>query len=342
MDYSRQLILPQLGSSGQQKLLDSRVLVVGAGGLGCAVLPYLAAAGIGTIGLIDGDLIAASNLHRQLLYTERQIGLSKALEAEKYLKAHFPETDVQVFDQFLNQANAQLILQQFDLVIDATDEISARYLLNDTCELLGIPWVYGSIHQFQGQISVFNYHGGPNYRDLFPTPDPAAVSCSDAGVIGTTVGLIGMLQVNEVLKIQAGFGKVLSGKILIYDLLACSQQIFDFEKKPKKRDLSERKSFPLLSFQEAVRSERMIMDVREIGEVPQISMDNYLQVPLSRLSEMAKSLDRQQKIGIFCQSGKRSQQAADLLHSMGFAQIQLIKGGANEFLAYLNYEKDIS
>jgi adenylyltransferase/sulfurtransferase len=342
MDYSRQLILPQLGPSGQQKLQDSRVLVVGAGGLGCAVLPYLAAAGIGTIGIIDGDLIAASNLHRQLLYTEKQIGLSKALEAEKYLNAHFPEAKFRVFNQFLDKANARQILEHFDLVIDATDEISARYLLNDTCEQLGIPWVYGSIHQFQGQVSVFNYREGPNYRDLFPTPDPTAISCSDAGVIGTTVGLIGMLQLNEVLKIQAGFGKVLSGKILIYDLLSCSQQVFEFEKKPRKSTQVEQIVFPLLSIVEAIRPERVLMDVREIGEIPQIATNNYLQVPLSKLSEMAQSLDRDQEIGIFCQSGKRSQQAAELLHSFGFAQIRLIKGGANELLAYLNYEKNIS
>jgi adenylyltransferase/sulfurtransferase len=338
MDFSRQIILPQLGVSGQKKLKESKILVVGAGGLGCAVLPYLAAAGVGTLGIIDGDRVAASNLHRQLLYSENQIGLLKSLEAKKYLNAHFPEVVVSAFDCFLEASNARNQLQNFDLIIDATDEISARYLLNDFCQELGIPWVYGSIHQFQGQVSVFNFENGPNYKDLFPVADTDAISCSDAGVLGTTVGMIGMLQANEAIKIVGGFGKVLSGKVLIYDLLSCSQQIFEFENRAENTSRLEQIHFPFISIEEVIQSKRTVLDVREKDEKPEIIKENFLQTPLSILAEKVKLFDRAEEICIFCQTGKRSQTAAEILNQLGFTQIRLIKGGAKEILEQLSHE----
>ncbi len=342
MDFSRQIILPQLGESGQEKLRKARVLLVGAGGLGSAILPYLAAAGVGTLGIMDGDLIAASNLHRQLLYSENQVGLLKVKEAKKYLETHFPELKVQIFEKFLDSQNAKSTLENFDLIIDATDEIQARYILNDVCEAIDIPWVYGSVHQFQGQVSVFNYKNGPNYRDLFPSPDPDAVSCSDAGVIGTTVGLIGMLQANEAIKILAGFGTVLSGKILIYDLLSSRQEIYDFEKTPEREEQTEQISFTWISIPEAIQSQILLLDVREENEKPYLSGENYLQIPLSIFAQKTDELDPEKQIGIFCQTGKRSQRAAHLLHQRGFTQIRLLKGGAKELSEQLKHEKDIS
>jgi len=340
MDFSRQIILPQLGVSGQKKLKDSKILVVGAGGLGCAILPYLAAVGVGTIGIMDGDRIAASNLHRQLLYSESQIGLSKSQEAKKYLKAQFPEVSFRVFDCFLEPSNARDHLQNFDLIIDATDEISARHLLNDLSQELDIPWVYGSVHQFQGQVSVFNFENGPNYKDLFPVADTDAISCSDAGVLGTTVGMIGMLQANEAIKIVAGFGKVLSGKVLIYDLLSCTQQIFEFEKRPENNSRSEQIAFPLITIEEVFQAKLKVIDVRERDEKPEVLKENIFQIPLSTLAEKVELFDRGEEICIFCQTGKRSQTAAEILNQLGFTQIRLIKGGAKEIIGQLSNEID--
>ena len=330
--FQRQIVLPGIGTTGQQKLKSSRVLVVGAGGLGCAVLPYLAAAGIGKIGIIDGDKIEESNLHRQVLYSDKQLGLFKAKEAANYIIRNNPGVEVLVFQEFLTLKNASDIFSDFDLIIDATDNLFIRYVIDDTCIACGKAFVYGSIHQFQGQVSVFNFEGGPTYRDIFPEENKYAPNCTEAGVLGTTVGLIGMLQANEAMKILLGIGEVLSGKLLIYNLLSNTQQVFEFGNVPKPKKTHVSGSFEMISAEEALLGEAVLLDVREQGEMPQVILENVQQVPLSILEKESGSLDKSAEFRIFCQSGVRSRKAADLLSQKGFKKLKLIRGGAKDLL----------
>ena len=336
--YIRQITLPQVGLSGQQKLMESSVLVIGAGGLGCAILPYLAAAGIGKIGIIDGDRIEESNLHRQVLYGAEQIGGLKAKEAADSILKNNPDVEILVFDEFLTQKNAKQIFSDFDLILDATDNLFIRYVINDTCVSLNKPFVYGSIHQFQGQVSVFNYQGGPSYRDIFPEENQSAPNCAEAGVLGTTVGLIGMLQANEALKIILEIGEVLSGKLLIYDLLSNSQQVFEFGKVPERKKPEIQIPFEMISPEEVIQSGGLLLDVRELGEMPAVHLENVKQLPLSILEVESVNLDKEQEIKIFCQSGVRSRKAAQLLSEKGFQNLKLIRGGAKDLLQFVETE----
>jgi adenylyltransferase/sulfurtransferase len=330
--YIRQITLPQVGDSGQQKLRSSSVLVVGAGGLGCAVLPYLAAAGIGKIGIIDGDKIEESNLHRQVLYTPDQMGYFKAKEAANAISKNNPAVEVSIFEEYLTGKNAEEIFRNYDLIIDATDNLFIRYVIDDACLECGKPFVYGSIHQFQGQVSVFNYQNGPTYRDIFPEENQSVPNCAEAGVLGTTVGLIGMLQANEAMKILLEIGEVLSGKLLIYDLLSNSQQVFEFDKAPERKKPDISFSFDTILVQEKDLGTSILLDVREIGEMPEVKFRNLLQVPLSILELESDKLDTEKEFWIFCQSGVRSRKAAELLFKKGFRNLKLIQGGVKDVL----------
>ncbi|MEC8884320.1 MAG: HesA/MoeB/ThiF family protein, partial [Bacteroidota bacterium] len=198
--YQRQIILPQVGEQGQQKIAEARVLVIGAGGLGCALLPYLAAAGVGHLGIIDGDRIEESNLHRQILYTPERLGAFKVEQAKQVLQKQQPHCTITSYTEYLSGTNALELFDQYNIIVDATDRIDVRYLINDAAVLTSKPVVYGSIHRFEGQVSVFNYNDGPTYRCLFPKAVEVP-SCAEAGVLGTSVGIIGMLQAAEVMKI---------------------------------------------------------------------------------------------------------------------------------------------
>lgn len=338
MDYSRQTILPQWGEAAQQKLRDAKILVVGAGGLGAAILPYLAAAGVGKLGIIDGDRIEASNLPRQVIYSESQIGSLKADVASAYLQSHYADLSLESYSSFLNETNAAEIIQNFQLIIDATDDIPTRYLIDEVCCAAGIPWVYGSIHQFEGQVSVFNFNNGPCYRDLFPTQSRSAITCSEAGVLGPTVGLIGMLQANEALKIIGGIGTSLSGKLLIYNLLSNSQDVFEIGKNVYSSDIAHKFRPSLISVEDALLSQSILLDVRSVGELPEVNHERNIQIPLADLADCWQNLDLDQELAIFCQSGSRSAQAAALLNGLGFRKIKLIKGGARELVEKLTYE----
>jgi adenylyltransferase/sulfurtransferase len=228
--YSRQIILPEIGLIGQEKIAAAKVLVVGAGGLGCPVLQYLAAAGVGTIGIADGDVVSASNLNRQVLYTNEDIGKAKVECAKARLKAQNPEVEIADYNTFLSEKNAREIIAQYDIVVDGTDQIPVRYLLNDVCVELGKPMVYGAIHKFEGQVSVFNFNGGPSYRDLFPEqPATGSIpSCAENGVLGILPGMVGIAQATEVLKIIAGFGGVLSGKLWVFNAKTMQSEIIEF------------------------------------------------------------------------------------------------------------------
>lgn len=341
MDYSRQTILPQWGEAAQHKLRNSKILVVGAGGLGSAILPYLAAAGVGQLGIIDGDRIEASNLPRQVIYSESQIGSLKAEVASRYLQNRYPELKLLTYTSFLNDTNASEIICNFDLLIDATDDIPTRHLIDEVCFAVGIPWIYGSIHQFEGQVSVFNYNNGPTYRDLFPTQSRSVINCSEAGVLGPTVGLIGMLQANEALKIIGGFGTNLSGKLLIYNLLSNSQDLFEIGKRHFTAPKEDTFRPGLISVEDALQSRAILLDVRSSGELPEVSCSQTVQIPLPELADRWQNLDLDQELVIFCQSGARSVQAAELLNGLGFRKIKLIKGGAKELAEKLTDEIEL-
>ncbi|MDY3268455.1 MAG: HesA/MoeB/ThiF family protein [Phocaeicola sp.] len=217
--YNRQMILPEIGEEGQNKLSKAKVLIVGVGGLGSPIALYLAGAGVGCIGLIDDDVVSVSNLQRQVLYTEEEVGLPKASQAKKRLEALNRDIKVEAYNMRLTDGNADDIISGYDIVVDGCDNFQTRYLINDTCRKLGKVYVYGAIRAFDGQVSVFNYNGGPDYRALFSDEEEMKLMpAPPKGVIGATPGLIGCVEAGEVLKIIVGYGEVLSGKLWYIDL----------------------------------------------------------------------------------------------------------------------------
>ena len=218
--YNKQMMLPEIGETGQKKLKNAKVLMIGAGGLGCPILQYLATAGVGTIGIVDFDKIELHNLHRQILYTEKHIGFSKVETAKNVLAELNPHIEIIAFDERLAQSNCETIFESFDLIIDGSDNFSTRYLVNDTCVKMNKPLIYGSILKFEGQVAVFNFNGSKNLRDLFPEPpNPEDVpNCSMNGVIGTLPGIIGTIMGNEALKLIMGI-PVLNNELLIFNTL---------------------------------------------------------------------------------------------------------------------------
>ncbi|MDR6760074.1 adenylyltransferase/sulfurtransferase [Flavobacterium sp. 2755] len=337
--YNRQMILPEIGEDGQYKLSKAKVLVIGAGGLGAAILPYLAAAGVGEIGIVDDDDIEISNLHRQVIYKSSAVGKSKVEEAKLMISELNPLVKVNAFAEKLSGKNAISLFERYDIIVDATDNISIKYLINDACLLTNKPMVYGSIFRFQGQVSVFNYQNGPTYRCLYPDENNNALNCEDAGVIGISVGIIGMFQANEVLKMILGIGEVLSGKILVYNILNNEQQKYDFDKSDFK-SISSRESFEEKYYKSEVEEvnfesildeinndEVLFLDVRNEEELPKINLKNQIQIPLPHLENEIEKLDKNQTIYIFCQSGIRSKVAAELLQKHQFRNIKSIAGG---------------
>ncbi|MDY0985968.1 HesA/MoeB/ThiF family protein [Flavobacterium sp. CFBP9031] len=339
--YNRQIILPEIGEDGQYKLLKAQVLVIGAGGLGASILPYLAGAGVGEIGIVDDDVIEISNLHRQVIYKSSAVGKGKAAEAKAMILELNPLIKVNVLAEKLSGKNAISLFEKYDIIVDATDNISIKYLINDACLVTNKPMVYGSIFRFQGQVSVFNYQNGPTYRCLYPDENNSALNCEDAGVIGVSVGIIGMFQANEVLKMILGVGEVLSGKILVYNVLKNEQQKYDFEKSSElemtKEDFEQKYNssenqveeikFELI-LDELENNKVLFLDVRNEDELPKINLKNGLQIPLVNLENEIKKLNSNQTIYVFCQSGIRSKMAAELLQKHQFKNIKSIAGGA--------------
>ncbi len=227
--YNRHLILPEIGEQGQQRLKNAKVLVIGAGGLGCPILQYLSAAGVGNIGIIDGDNVAVSNLQRQILYTVDDVGNPKALVAKKRLTALNPLINIQPFVEYLSKENAINIFEKYDIIVDASDNFPTRYLINDASILTHKPLVFGSISDFEGQVTVFNYKNGGSYRCLYPKP-PKIAKNKEQGVLGVLSGIIGCLQANEVIKIICGIGEVLTNRLLAYNILSMQQLILKYKK----------------------------------------------------------------------------------------------------------------
>ena len=338
--YNRQIILPEIGEQGQHKLSKAKVLVIGAGGLGAAVLPYLAAAGVGEIGIADDDVIEISNLHRQVIYKSSAVGKYKVDEAKLMISELNPSIKVNAIHEKLSAKNAIFLFEKYDIIVDATDNIEIKYLINDACYITNKPMVYGSIFRFQGQVSVFNYQNGPTYRCLFPDENTQSLNCEDAGVIGISVGIIGMLQANEVIKMILEIGEVLSGKVLVYNVLNNEQQKYDFQKnttvimdkeafeekyKEVENQVEEISASAILN--EIDNHEVLFLDVRNEDEVPKINFKNGIQIPLMNLENGFKKLDPNQTIYVYCQSGIRSKIAIELLQKKEFKNVKSIAGG---------------
>ncbi|WP_458627664.1 molybdopterin-synthase adenylyltransferase MoeB [Winogradskyella sp. PC D3.3] len=323
--YSRHLILDKIGEAGQLKLKQAKVLVIGAGGLGCPVLQYLTAAGVGTIGIIDYDVVDQSNLQRQILYTIDDIGLSKAETAAKRLSQLNPFVLFNTYNEKLTRENAIALFSNYDIIIDGSDNFSTRYLTNDAAVITNKPLVYGAIFKFEGQVSVFNYLGSGTYRCLYPAPPKpeASPNCSEIGVLGVLPGIIGSLQANEAIKIICGIGEVLVNKLLLFDALSLNQQILSFEKDEASKIIALEKDYNVfcgivltkeitLDELNKDKANYNLLDVRELSEREVYHIGGQ-HIPLGQLSKRFKEIDITLPVVVYCKSGKRSSAAVSYL-----------------------------
>jgi adenylyltransferase/sulfurtransferase len=356
--YSRHLIMPEVGMEGQQKLKAARVLCVGAGGLGSPLALYLAAAGVGTLGLVDFDVVDLTNLQRQIIHTTNDVGRPKLDSAAEKLAAINPFIQVRKFETKLSSANALDIIRQFDIVADGTDNFPTRYLVNDACVLTGKPNVYASIFRFEGQASVFAAERGPCYRCLYPEPPPPGLvpSCAEGGVLGILPGLLGVIQATEVIKLILGSGDPLVGRLLLVDALAMRFRELRLRKNPECpvcsanptiRELIDYQEFcgirgesqeaPVSSGVPEIRPEELkarldagddvfILDVREPHEYQICNLGGHL-IPLGELSARLNELNSSREIVAHCRSGVRSAKAVTLLRQAGFAKAKNLAGG---------------
>ncbi len=344
--YKRQTILPQIGTEGQMKFKQARVLVVGAGGLGCPVLQYLVAAGVGTLGVMDFDKVDRSNLQRQILYGEADLGKSKAECAAARLKSMNPHAHIHCHDQELTAGNALDILKAYDLIVDGSDNFRTRYLVNDASVILVKPVVFGSIFQFEGQISVFNYKGGPTYRCLYPESGDAG-SCMESGVLGVLPGTVGCLMATEVLKIISGSGEVLRGKLLVYDALKNSFNSFSFNAVAKNLELKSILPFqdecvleiPEISAEELrdkFKSQAAIqlIDIREEPEYASGTIADTF-IPMRTLLDNLNRIPRDIPVILHCQKGSRSRSAVKILQEQGYRNVWSLKKGIEGYLNIL-------
>jgi sulfur-carrier protein adenylyltransferase/sulfurtransferase len=353
--YQRQILLKEFGEEGQHKLFNSKVVVVGAGGLGCPALQYLVAAGIGTIGIVDDDKVAIHNLHRQVLYTTTDVGQLKAEAAARRLSLMNPDARIEIHSIRITNQNALTLLKPYDIVLDATDNFATRYLVNDACVLLKKPLIYGAISQYEGQVAIFNAGTAEqrtNYRDLFPKPPDAGsvLNCAEAGVLGVLPGMIGTMQATEVLKLVTGIGTPLINQLFTYIALNNQGYVFDITANeqassaiPKNEKEFEETDYEWLcnssgedvseidavEFDELIqKKDAVVIDVREENEWPEVTEFYHLKMPLSTLLSNTPVIQNDTII-LFCQSGKRSKEAAKIL-SVNFGsakKIYSLKGG---------------
>lgn len=360
--YSRHLILPEVGMEGQQRLKAAKVLCVGTGGLGSPLLLYLAAAGVGTLGLVDFDTVDASNLHRQVIHSTPDIGRPKLDSAAEKLQALNPDLKIEKFETMLTSANAMEIMKDFDIVADGTDNFQTRYLVNDACVLSGKPNVYGSIFRFEGQASVFATEDGPCYRCLYPEPPPPGLvpSCAEGGVLGILPGLVGVIQATEVVKLILGTGEPLIGRLLLVDSLGMRFRELKLKKNPEcpvcgthptVTELIDYDQFcgivppakettqvanmqngvPQIGPEELKRRQTAgedvyVLDVREPHEFQIANIGGNL-IPLNDLPQRVGELDREKNIVVHCKMGGRSQKAAEFLQQQGFRHVENLAGG---------------
>jgi len=356
--YSRHLLIPEVGAEGQLKLKRAKVLLVGAGGLGSPVGLYLAAAGVGRIGIVDFDVVDASNLQRQVIHGTSDLGRKKLDSAEETLRDINPHVQVDRFETALTSENALQILRDYDLVVDGTDNFPTRYLVNDACVLLGKPNVYGSIFRFEGQATVFAYPGGPCYRCLYPEPPPPGLvpSCAEGGVLGVLPGLVGLIQATETVKLILGVGQPLVGRLLLYDALGmrfrelkirrdaecpvCGErptirELIDYHQfcgVPRAGSAAEEPAGPdidVLQLKAKLdRGDRfLLLDVREPHEHQLCRLPGAVLIPMREVPKRLEELDRNQEIVVYCRSGARSAKIAQLLRASGFPVVRNLTGG---------------
>jgi adenylyltransferase/sulfurtransferase len=356
--YSRHLVLPEVGMEGQLKLKQARVLCVGAGGLGSPLALYLAAAGVGTLGIIDFDIVDITNLQRQIIHGTSDVGRKKLDSAAESLAAINPNVNIRKFETRLSSANALEIFRDFDIIADGTDNFATRYLVNDACVLTGKPNVYGSVFRFEGQASVFATKDGPCYRCLYPEPPPPGVvpSCAEGGVLGILPGLVGVIQATETIKLILGAGDSLIGRLLLVDALAmrfrevkvrkspdcpvCGEhptvtQLIDYEQfcgvrgeqKPATANIGDMTPEELKQRLDA-GDDLFVLDVRDPHEYQICNLGGHL-IPLNDLPKRVGELDPSREIVVHCKLGGRSAKAVDFLKQAGFARVHNLAGGIN-------------
>jgi molybdopterin/thiamine biosynthesis adenylyltransferase/rhodanese-related sulfurtransferase len=358
--YSRHLIMPEVGMEGQQKLKAARVLCIGAGGLGSPLALYLTAAGVGTLGIVDFDVVDYTNLQRQIIHTTADVGRKKLDSAAEKLKAINPFVNLRTFDTKLTSANALELFREFDIIADGTDNFPTRYLVNDACVLTGKPNVYGSIFRFEGQASVFATENGPCYRCLYPEPPPPGLvpSCAEGGVLGILPGLVGVIQATETIKLILGQGDSLAGRLLLVDALAMKFRELKLRKNPdcpvcgknptvtslidynefcgiRGEEEPAGNDVPTISVQELkqkfdAKADIFILDVREPHEYQICNLKGYL-IPVGDLPKRVHELDSSREIVAHCRSGVRSARAVNFLRRSGFKKVYNLTGGILEW-----------
>lgn len=362
--YSRHLIMPEVGVAGQKKLLEGKVLLIGAGGLGAPLSLYLTAAGVGKIGVVDFDVVDFSNLQRQVTYTTHDVGRKKVEVTKERMKAMNPDVQVMTYDQKLTSKNALEIFKEYDIIIDGTDNFPTRYLTNDACVLLGKPNVHGSIFRFEGQATVFWPGKGPCYRCLYPEPPPPGMvpSCAEGGVLGILPGLVGLIQATEAIKILLGKGETLVGRLIRFDAMGMKFEEYKLRRdrscpicgeNPTIKELVDYEAFcgigrgeeaqapeddeqkdPALNISPKEAKKRidqngnlLILDVREPYEFDICHLPDAKLIPLGELSERYRELDPETEILCYCRTGKRSLKATRFLRGKGFKTVKNIRGG---------------
>jgi len=370
--YQKHLILKEIGYEGQLNLKNSSVLCIGAGGLGSSVLLYLAATGIGKIGIVDNDRVEKSNLQRQIIHETNSIGNLKIDSAKERIKKSNPNCELLIYSERISPKNALQLIQEFDIICDCSDNFGTRYLINDSCLILNKPLVYGSVQGFEGQVSVFNlYRNSPNLRDLLPeSPSKNAIpSCAEYGVVGVSTGLIGILQVNEIIKIILKKGEILDGKILIFDLLTMNMKKLHLKSDQLNKDIKNLSQFEVFynadeycetnyeinsinvkdfnSLYKAKPNKTLLIDVRENEEFSTFSIERSISIPLSNFNQESdlKFIQQQslsKEIFTICKSGKRSEKASRILSKFNI-QSRSIEGGIEKLREYypINISKNI-
>jgi sulfur-carrier protein adenylyltransferase/sulfurtransferase len=361
--YHRHLILPEMGEEGQRRLKGARVLLVGAGGLGSPAALYLAAAGIGHLGIVDGDVVELSNLQRQILHGTSDVGRPKVASAETRVRELNPHVDVRTYEERLTSANAMAVLAAYDVIVDGSDNFQTRYLINDACVLLGKPNVYGSVLRFEGQASVFSLGDGPCYRCLFREPPPPglAPNCAEGGVLGVLPGLVGVIQATETIKLITGAGDTLAGRLLLVDALRMRFRSIELARDPECRACGTREIDTLIDYdafcgvdangRDTLPNERgdddvtplalaarlrngagpSLIDVREPYEWAIARLPNARLIPLNALPDALPSLDPNVEHVVYCHHGMRSAAAADWLRDQGFAKVRNLTGGIDRW-----------
>jgi len=351
--YSRHLIIPDVGVPGQKRLKNAKVLVVGAGGLGSPALLYLAAAGVGTLGIIDFDVVDESNLQRQVIHGVSDLGKPKALSAKESIVEINPHVNVILHEERLDSDNALDIFRPYDLVLDGTDNFATRYLVNDACVLLGKPYVWGSIYRFEGQVSVFWDEHGPNYRDLYPVPPPPGMvpSCAEGGVLGVLCASIGSVMVTEAIKLITGIGESLLGRLMVYDALEMSYRTIKIRKDPKAEPITkliDYEEFCGIVSDEAQQAafgstitvadlkemldagkDPYLVDVREPVEYEIVKIPGGVLIPKDRIlsGEALAELPQDKPLVLYCKTGVRSAEALAAVKAAGFRDAVHVQGG---------------